>query len=97
MLTSFVTISLDLSFKVPIREYTYIYQQVLNQLIQDEQLISSEVHKIIEHYIFSEKKPLRDDIVWALEIKSTILQRTPIITRVTDKLMKFIEVFIDNI
>jgi len=72
-------------------------QQALNQLIHDEQLISSEVHKIIERYIFSEKKPLRDDIVWALEIKPTILQRTPIITRVTDKLMKFIEVFIDNI
>ncbi|AKH32406.1 Type-1 restriction enzyme R protein [candidate division SR1 bacterium Aalborg_AAW-1] len=80
--------------------YTFLDEKkklALNELIQEEKLIPSEVHKIIDHYIFSEKKPLRDDIVGALETKPTILQRTPIITRVTEKLMKFIEIFINDL
>ena len=80
--------------------YTFLDEKkklALDELIQEEKLIPSEVHKIIDHYIFSEKKPLRDDIVGALETKPTILQRTPIITRVTEKLMKFIEIFINDL
>ena len=72
-------------------------RQALAELVEEEKLIPEQVESIIERYIFSEKKPLRDDIVAALEKKPTILQRSSIITRVSDKLMKFVEVFIDNI
>jgi type I restriction enzyme R subunit len=72
-------------------------KEALKKLIAEEGLISNRVQQLIDTYIFTEKKPLREEIVSTLKVKPTILQRKTVVERVSEKLMKFIEVFIEGI
>ena len=72
-------------------------QEAIDQLIQEEQLNQAKFKKIIERYISFDQLPLDDDIVWSLQTKPSILQRESIITRISDKLNRFLEVFVDGV
>ena len=68
-----------------------------NELCNEEKLNPEKLAKIIEMYIFTEKKPLRDDVVHALEYKLGLLQRSTVVSRVTKKIMKFVDVYITGV
>ena len=56
-----------------------------------------KIQNIIGDYLFTERKPLGDEIVDALKEKPKILQRRSVIERVTKKILDFIEIFIEGI
>ena len=62
-------------------------------LCEEENLNSKEVKKVIDTYLYDERKPLNSDIVKTLNFKPKLLERKKIIPRVLDRLMSFVEKF----
>ena len=71
-------------------------QQALETLCKEENLVPIKLKDIIENYLFTERKPLREDIVAILENKPKIRERKTIIERVTNKIFDFVETFISG-
>ncbi|HRH50453.1 MAG TPA: type I restriction endonuclease subunit R [Panacibacter sp.] len=71
-------------------------QLALKKISDEEKLSPDKLNEVIGNYIFTERKPLPDDIVNMLEIKPKILERKSVVQRVTDKILGFIETFIEG-
>ena len=65
-------------------------------LCKDENLITEELKKVIDNYLYTERKPLREAIVKTLQEKPKILERKSIVVRVTQKIVDFVETFING-
>ena len=67
-------------------------------LVNEENLSKEKTEKIIEDYLFTEKEPLRDEVIELIDgEKPSILQRKNIGNRIVKKIMVFVETFIDGI
>ena len=69
----------------------------LDELCEQEDLFDHEVQKVISDLNFTGRKPLREAIVGTMKQKPKLLQRATIIDRVTDKILKFVKTFEDDI
>lgn len=69
----------------------------LEKLSQEENLDSAKLQEVIGNYLFTEKKPLRDEIIGMLNDKPNLKDRKTIAERVTDKIIGFVETFINGI
>jgi len=69
----------------------------LEKLGKDENLNSVKLEKVIGNYLFTEKKPLRDDIVEMMNFRPLLVKRATVAERVTDKILGFVETFISGI
>jgi type I restriction enzyme R subunit len=68
------------------------------QLISDEKLSKERTQALIENYLYSEKEPMRDDILELLnDEKPTLLQRKKTGDRILNKIIEFVETFINGI
>lgn len=72
-------------------------EMAFNSLCKDERLDETKLHGIISEYLFTERKPLGNDIVSILEVKPKILERAPVINRVTNKILDFVETFMEGV
>ncbi len=72
-------------------------QKAFDEMCKEEGLNPDRLQEIIGDYIYTERKPLRDDIIDALEVKPKILEKKKIVERVIKKILKFVETFIDGI
>jgi type I restriction enzyme R subunit len=71
--------------------------QAFEVLCKEEGLDTGKLKSLIENYLFSGHKPRRDELVAALHEKPKILERKSLIERVSEKLNRFIETFIEGI
>jgi len=71
-------------------------EKSLIELCKQEGLKRADVEEMIAAYHFTQREPLRDKVVAALEVKPKILERKTIIERVTRKLMDLIGTFDDG-
>jgi type I restriction enzyme, R subunit len=71
-------------------------QAAIKTLATEEKLEVDKLKKVIGDYLFTERKPLPDQIVNMLEVKPKLLERSSIVQRVTDKIVKFVETFISG-
>ena len=71
--------------------------KAFNEMCNELNLQPKKIQNIIGDYLFTERKPLGDEIVDALKEKPKILQRRSVIERVTKKILDFIEIFIEEI
>ncbi|BDD00754.1 type I restriction endonuclease subunit R [Persicobacter psychrovividus] len=62
-------------------------------MASEEKLDPEKLDGMIQHYLYSDKKPLREEIVGALEFKPKILERKKIVERVTDKMLGLVDTF----
>ena len=68
------------------------------QLVKDENLHKERTQALIEHFLYSEKEPMRDEILELLDgEKPTLLQRKPIGDRILKRIVDFVETFINGI
>jgi len=72
-------------------------QKAFDEMCKEEGLKPERLQEIIGDYIYTERKPIRDEIIDALEVKPKILEKKKIVDRVIEKIMKFVETFIDGI
>jgi type I restriction enzyme R subunit len=55
------------------------------------------VRGIIDNYLFTEREPRGEDVVSALKDKPKILERRSLINKATDRILGFIETFIEGL
>ncbi len=72
-------------------------KEALDQLCRDENISQEKVSHIIGEYLFTERKPLPETIVDLLDTKPKILERKTIVERITDKILNYIDVFINGV
>lgn len=69
----------------------------LRKLSQEEKLDDQKLEEVIGDYLFTEKKPLRDDVIGLLYKKPGLKERATVAERVTNKITGFVETFITGI
>lgn len=72
-------------------------QQAITKLSQDENLNPEKLQDIIGNFLFTEKKPFRDDIIGMMNQKPALKERGATAERIIMKIMDFVETFINGI
>ena len=71
-------------------------KRAFNQLVKEENLSVEKTQKLIENYLFSEREPLRDEILELIEgEKPSVLQRKKLGDNILKKIIAFVETFIN--
>lgn len=71
--------------------------QAIKELSEQEDLDPVKLEKVIGDYLFTEKIPLRDDIVAIMNQRPSLKDRKTKSERVTDKILNFVNTFINGI
>jgi type I restriction enzyme R subunit len=72
-------------------------QKAFNNLVAEENLSKDKTDKLIAEYLFAEKPPLRDEVLYLIEgDKPTLLERKKIGDRILNKILGFVETFING-
>lgn len=73
-------------------------RKAFEQICKDEALIPEKFEQVIDNYLYTEKEPLRDNLLDTLQgTKPGILERKTVAERILNKLKNFVETFIDGI
>jgi len=72
-------------------------RKALVALSEDEGLDPEGLEIVLGNYLFTEKTPLRDEIIEIMETRPSLKQRSTIAERVIGKIRDFVEIFIDGI
>lgn len=71
--------------------------QAIKSLSKEEGLDSDKLEKVIGDYMFTEKIPLRDDIIDTMNTRPSLKERKTKAERITNKILEFVETFISGI
>ncbi|UKJ07923.1 type I restriction endonuclease subunit R [Solitalea lacus] len=71
--------------------------KAFNALCAEENLMPEKLQEVIGNYLFTERKPLRDDVFEILQEKPKLLERKKIIERVLSKIINYVNTFIDGV
>ncbi len=71
-------------------------QRALSAIAAEEQLDPLKLQALLGNYLFTERKPLRDEVLSMLPSKPKLLERKPIAERITSKVIGFVETFISG-
>jgi type I restriction enzyme R subunit len=66
-------------------------------MCHEEGLMTDELQKLIDNYLYSGRKPRGDDIVNALKERPKLLELTSTVGRITKRLTDFITTFIEGV
>lgn len=77
--------------------WTTRQREAFERLCQEEGIKAEDLQQIIADYLFTDQKPMPDVIIKMLERKPKVLERRPIIERITQKILNFVDVFINGI
>ena len=69
----------------------------LKKLSEEENLDPEQLQEVIGQYLFTEKKPLRDDVIGLMKERPALKERSTVAERVTDKILRFVETFISGL
>lgn len=72
-------------------------QKAFDLLCSEEGLTPEKLEKVIGDYIYTERTPMRDEVVELLIEKPKLLERKKVVSRVIEKIMLFVNTFIDGI
>jgi type I restriction enzyme R subunit len=72
-------------------------QFAFDKMVLEESLSSERTEKLIEDYLFAERTPMRDEVLELIEgEKPTLLQRKKSGDRILQRILDFVETFIDG-
>jgi type I restriction enzyme R subunit len=72
-------------------------QSALVTLSEDEGLKREALDKVLANYLFTEKTPMRDDVIGIMEKRPSLRERSTVAERVITKIKSFVETFIDGV
>lgn len=72
-------------------------QKAVKELCSEEGLKEDKLYIVINDFLFTGQKPLRDQVLDTLQTKPKILERKKIIERVTNKILDFVHTYDDDI
>ena len=72
-------------------------KQALTRLSEEENLDADRLEDVIGNYLFTEKKPMRDEVIGLLNQRPSLKERSTIAERITARILSFVETFISGI
>jgi type I restriction enzyme R subunit len=72
-------------------------QKAIALICEEEGVEADKLQEVIGNYIYTERTPIRDEIVAILKVKPKIRERKTIAERIISKIKDFVETFIDGI
>ena len=72
-------------------------RKAIQLLSEDEDLDTEGLQKVISDYLYTEKTPLRDDVIAIMHTRPRLKQRRTITERIIEKIKAFVETFIDGV
>lgn len=72
-------------------------KKAIDKLVEEENLKAQELERVIGDFIFTEKKPLRDDVIGMLNERPSLKERATTTERIIGKIYDFVETFISGI
>src|SRR5690554_2614863 len=77
--------------------WTEEQQKAFDAFVNEEQLSAEKTEKLIEDYLYAEREPLRDELLDLIEgEKPSVLKRKSIGDRLLNKVVDFVETFING-
>lgn len=78
--------------------WTLEQENAFQKIVEDEKLSKERTQALIENYLYSEQEPRRDEILALLvDNKPKLLDRKPTGDRILEKILNFVETFINGI
>ena len=72
-------------------------KNALKKLGREENLNFELLQNVIGDYLFTEKTPLRDDVIGMIKVRPKLKERASTAERITEKILYFVETFINGI
>jgi type I restriction enzyme R subunit len=72
-------------------------EKSFNELYTTEGINPEKLKAMIDEYLYTQRKPLPDEIVNSLDKPVKLLERKPVVERVLNKIQSFVETFIEGI
>ncbi|MBZ0216082.1 MAG: hypothetical protein K8F25_05985, partial [Fimbriimonadaceae bacterium] len=72
-------------------------QKAILELSTAEDLDADGLEKVIGNYLFTEKTPMRDEVIGIMNTRPKLKERGTISERVIEKIKAFVETFIDGV
>lgn len=72
-------------------------KQALIRLSEEENLDADRLEEVIGNYLFTEKKPMRDEVISLLNKRPSLKERGTLAERITSRILSFVETFINGI
>ncbi len=72
-------------------------KQALLKISEEESIEAEKLQDAIGKYLFTEKKPLRDEVIGMLNKRPSLRERATVAERITGKILAFVETFISGI
>jgi len=85
---------------IPDKFYDFLNDErllAIESLSKEENIDSEKLQKLIGDYLFTEKTPLRDDVIEALNQRPILKERGKTAERIIAKIMDFVDAFINGI
>ena len=71
--------------------------EYLDQIVKEENLDKDKLEKVIGDYLFTEKEPLRDDLIDMLQERPSLKERSPKSERLKTIIIDFVETYITGV
>lgn len=71
-------------------------KKAIKELSQAENLDYKRLVEVISNYLFTQKKPMRDEVISVMNERPSLKERAPASKRVIDKIVNFVETFING-
>ncbi|CAL2087260.1 type I restriction endonuclease subunit R [Tenacibaculum sp. 190524A05c] len=71
-------------------------KKAVKQLSEEENLDYQKLVDVISNYLFTEKAPLRDDVIGLMNVRPSLRERASVAERITTKIVGFVETFING-
>ena len=71
--------------------------KAISSISKEENLDPEQLQNVIGDFLFTEKKPLRDDVINMMNKRPKLKERATVAERITNKITEFVETFISGI
>lgn len=69
----------------------------INKITEEENLNPNELERVIGNYLFTEKVPMRDDVIGMINVRPSLKERASTSERIIAKIYDFVETYISGI
>ncbi len=72
-------------------------ESALSVLSEEEELDPQGLRKVVDNFVYTQKAPLRDEVLEIRKVPAKLLERRTVAERIIEKIRSFIDTFIDGV
>ncbi len=72
-------------------------ESALSVLSEEEELGPQGLRKVVDNFVYTQKAPLRDEVLEIRKARPRLAERRTIAERIIERIREFVDVFIDGV